>query len=243
MEQRFGMGGGQRRGGGMRWWVLVVFAIYLGYYWVSHRQETSLTGRTQLVDTTLEQEAALGLQSFEQILESSDVLTTGNLPQQIRDIAEKLIAAGPKVEQYIAEKKQIKARVEWDKFDWDVAVIRSEEANAFCLPGGKIAVYTGILPIAQNDDALAAIMGHEIAHALLRHGGERMAQQKLVQIGTDLLGHRDTNTKAEGADTDVKEITKALQLTSICGLGYVAPIPLATVMAYFQDDVKKKPGS
>lgn len=188
MEQRFGIGGGQRRSGGMRWWVLVIFAVYLGYYWISHRQETSLTGRTQLVDTTLEQEAALGLQSFEQILDQSDVVTAGNLPQQIRDIADRLIAAGPKMEQYVAAKKQIEANIEWDKFQWDVAVIRSDEANAFCLPGGKIAVYTGILPIAQNDDALAAIMGHEIAHALLRHGAERMAQQKLVQIGSMAAG-------------------------------------------------------
>jgi predicted Zn-dependent protease len=74
--------------------------------------------------------------------------------------------------------------VQWDAFDWDVNVIESEQANAFCLPGGKIAVYTGIIPIAQNADALAAVMGHEIAHALLRHSAERMAQQKLVQIGS-----------------------------------------------------------
>lgn len=183
MEQRFGMGGGQRRGGGMRWWVLVVFAIYLGYYWISHRQEASFTGRTQLVDTTLEQEAALGLQSFEQILAESEVVTTGELPKQIRAIAERLIAAGPKMEQYLQQTKSITAQTEWNKFDWDVAVIQSDQANAFCLPGGKMAVYTGILPIARNADALSAIMGHEIAHALLRHGAERMAQQKLIQLG------------------------------------------------------------
>jgi NADH:ubiquinone oxidoreductase subunit F (NADH-binding) len=69
----------------------------------------------------------------------------------------------------------------------------------------------------------------------------RLGSQKLVQIGTELLGHRTAGTKADGADTDVKEITKTLQLTSICGLGYVAPIPLATALAYFPDDVKKKP--
>ncbi|MFO0824444.1 MAG: NADH-ubiquinone oxidoreductase-F iron-sulfur binding region domain-containing protein [Gemmataceae bacterium] len=69
----------------------------------------------------------------------------------------------------------------------------------------------------------------------------RLGSQKLVQIGTELLGHRTAGTKADGADADVKEITKTLQLTSICGLGYVAPIPLATALAYFPDDVKKKP--
>ncbi|MGB0133409.1 M48 family metallopeptidase, partial [Dokdonella sp.] len=69
-------------------------------------------------------------------------------------------------------------------YKWEASVIQSDQANAFCLPGGKIAVYTGILPVAKNTDGLAVVMGHEIAHALLRHGGERMAQQKLVQIGS-----------------------------------------------------------
>jgi predicted Zn-dependent protease len=77
----------------------------------------------------------------------------------------------------------VPANTPWDAFDWEVQVIDSPQVNAFCLPGGKIAVYTGIIPVARNQHALAAIMGHEIAHALLRHGAERMAQQKLVQIG------------------------------------------------------------
>jgi metalloendopeptidase OMA1, mitochondrial len=186
MDLRFGSG--QRRGGGMRWWVLVLFAGYLGWYWISHRQDAAFTGRTQMVDTTIEQEVALGLQGFEQILAQSQVVTQGELPRQIDSIARRLIDAGPKVEQYFERTKHVPASTEWDKFQWEVAVIQSDEANAFCLPGGKMAVYTGIVPIAQNDGALAAIMGHEIAHALLRHGAERMAQQKLVQIGSIAAG-------------------------------------------------------
>ena len=67
-------------------------------------------------------------------------------------------------------------------------MIQSDQANAFCLPGGKMAVYTGLIPIAQNQDAMAVVMGHEIAHALLRHGSQRMAQQKLVQMGQMAAG-------------------------------------------------------
>src|SRR5690606_21820104 len=68
-------------------------------------------------------------------------------------------------------------------FDWDVTVIPSEQVNAFCLPGGKMAVYTGLVPVAENADAMAVVMGHEISHALLRHGAQRMTEQRLAQIG------------------------------------------------------------
>jgi predicted Zn-dependent protease len=172
-----------RRGGGIRWWVLLIAAGYFGWYYFSHQQDASFTGRTQLIDTSIEEEAQLGLQAWQQTLAESNVVTSGPLPAQVTTIAKRLIEAGPGVEQYMAQAHGVPATTRWDAFAWEVSVIESEEANAFCLPGGKIAVYTGIIPIAQNEHALAAIMGHEIAHALLRHGAERMAQQKLVQIG------------------------------------------------------------
>ncbi|PZQ11535.1 MAG: hypothetical protein DI564_14725 [Rhodanobacter denitrificans] len=176
--------GGMQRRRGLKFWPILLFLGYLGYYYFSHQQEASYTGRKQLIDTTAEQEAALGLQSYRQILQESRVVTTGDLPQQVRAIAQRLIDAAPKVEQYLAQTANVPASTDWSAFDWDVSVIESDQVNAFCLPGGKIAVYTGIIPVAKNSDGLAAVMGHEIAHALLRHGGERMAQQKLVQIGT-----------------------------------------------------------
>jgi predicted Zn-dependent protease len=178
-----GQPAGGRRRGGVRWWVLIVAAAYFGWYYFSHQQDAAFTGRSQLIDTSIEEEAALGLQAYEQTLAESNVVSTGQLPAQVREIAARLIKAGPGVEQYLAKAKGVPATTQWDKFGWEVSVIDSPQVNAFCLPGGKIAVYTGIIPVAQNEHALAAIMGHEIAHALLRHGAERMAQQKLVQIG------------------------------------------------------------
>lgn len=172
----------------MRWWVLLVFGAYLGYYYFGHRQDAAFTGRKQLIDTTMDQEAALGLQSFQQILSDSQLERDPAVVKPIEDIARRLIAVGPSVEKLLAEKNGKGTATEWDKYEWQVAVIQSDQANAFCLPGGKMAVYTGILPIAKNADALAAVMGHEIAHALLRHGSERMAQQKLMQIGTVAAG-------------------------------------------------------
>jgi predicted Zn-dependent protease len=175
-------GMGQRRGG-VRWWVLLVAAAYFGWYWISHQQPASFTGRTQLIDTSIEEEAQLGLQAWQQTLAESELVRDGPLPAQVQGIARRLVEVGPAVEQQLARTQGVPATTRWDGFEWEVGVIESSEVNAFCLPGGKIAVYTGIIPVARNEHALAAIMGHEIAHALLRHGAERMAQQKLVQIG------------------------------------------------------------
>ncbi len=179
-------GGMPRRG--LKLWPILLFVVYLGYYWLSHQDTTSYTGRKQLIDTSPAQEAALGLQSYQEILSQSQVVTSGQLPQQVKEIARRLIDAAPKVEQYYAQTKNVPASTDWASYQWDVNVLQSDEVNAFCLPGGKIAVYTGIVPVAQNADGLAVVMGHEIAHALLRHGGERMAQQKLVQLGTMAAG-------------------------------------------------------
>ena len=68
-------------------------------------------------------------------------------------------------------------------FAWEFTLVNSAEKNAWCLPGGKVAVYTGILEITQDEDGLAAVMAHEIAHAIAQHGAERMFQQQLTQIG------------------------------------------------------------
>jgi len=179
-------GGMPRRG--LKLWPILLFGVYLAYYWFSHQDTTSYTGRKQLVDTSPQQEAALGLQAYEQILAESQVVTSGPLPQQVKSIAERLTAAAPKVEQYYAQTHNTPADTDWSAYQWQVAVLQSDDVNAFCLPGGKIAVYTGIVPVTQNADGLAVVMGHEIAHALLRHGGERMAQQKLVQLGTMAAG-------------------------------------------------------
>jgi len=72
-------------------------------------------------------------------------------------------------------------------FQWSVAVLDSEQANAFCLPGGKIAVYTGLLTVVQSDAELAAVMGHEVAHALARHSAERLSDQRAATIGLSAL--------------------------------------------------------
>src|SRR5262249_3349254 len=79
-------------------------------------------------------------------------------------------------------------RLKERSYSWEVRVIRSKQINAFCLPGGKMVVFTAILPVCETDAGLATVMGHEISHALGRHGAERMAQQELANIGVMATG-------------------------------------------------------
>ncbi len=162
-----------RRGGRFRLLPVILFAAYGLYYYFSNQQEVAVTGRTQIVDMSREQEASLGLQSYRQILAREQVIRSGEEVTAIRSIGQRIERA---------------AAPDDPGFDWEYNLIQSDQANAFALPGGKVAVYTGILPIAANVDGLAVIMGHEIAHAIARHGAERMAYQKLTQLGTLAAG-------------------------------------------------------
>ena len=189
-------GAPRRRGfglGGMRWIILLGFAIYAGISWMRSAETDPYTGETAHYGASADEEVQLGAQAFQQVL--GDAQTQGALmpadaqvSRQIREIAQRLIARVPEVTADLAQANSQAPPTTHQNFQWDVAVIQSDQANAFCLPGGKMAVYTGLIPVAQNQDAMAVVMGHEIAHALLRHGSQRMAQQKLVQMGQMAAG-------------------------------------------------------
>jgi metalloendopeptidase OMA1, mitochondrial len=185
-QNPFGNQGGARRFGGLRIWVLVLFAIYGGYYWLSNRSTDALTGEKVVIDKSIspQDEKALGLQAYQEIMaQEAPVDPNSQIARQVRDVAQRLIAKVPEVEDALAAEHQLQAPHVEKSFDWDVNVLQSDQVNAFCLPGGKIAVYTGLIPVAQNADAMAIVLGHEISHALLRHGAQRMTEQKLAQIG------------------------------------------------------------
>ena len=217
----FGHGDGQqvrRRGGGLfgniRWLVLLGFLAYGGCYYLSNRTQDPYTGETVLIDSSIgpEQERALGLQAYQEILSQERPLPKSDpTAQQITEIARRLIAKVDVVTAELAAEHGMAAPEHWRQFEWDVNVIPSEQANAFCLPGGKMAVYTGLVPVAQSADAMAVVMGHEIAHALLRHGAQRMSQQKLAQIG-QMAG------AASGMDPQQQQMVMAAM-----GYGYLLP--------------------
>jgi len=200
--------------GNVRWWVLLAFAGYAAYYWFSNRSEDPYTGEKVLIDSSLgvEEEKAMGLQAYQEILSQERPLDpNAQASQQVRQIAQRLIAKVDPVETALAAEHGMQPNHLSRGFEWDVNVIPSDQANAFCLPGGKMAVYTGLFPVAQNADAMAVVMGHEIAHALLRHGAQRMAQQKLTQIG-QMAG------AASGMDMQQQQMVMAAM-----GYGYLLP--------------------
>lgn len=176
----------RRRGGGLRIWILILFAGYAAYYYFSNRTVDPYTGEKVLIDKGLsaEEESALGLQAYREILsQENPVDPNSQVAQQIRGIAARLVEKVDDVERDIAAEKGTQAQNFAANFDWQVNVVQSEQANAFALPGGKMAVYTGLIPVAQNQDGMAVVMGHEIAHALMRHGAQRMARGRLEQLG------------------------------------------------------------
>lgn len=176
----------RRRFGGLRWWVLILFAGYAAWYWFSNRSTDPYTGETVLIDENItpQDEKALGLQAYQEILAQEPPLDDdAEISRQVTEIAQRLIAKVPEVEDALAAEHGMTSPHIEQHFAWDVSVIPSDQVNAFCLPGGKMAVYTGLVPVAQNADAMAVVMGHEISHALLRHGAQRMTEQKLAQIG------------------------------------------------------------
>lgn len=104
--------------------------------------------------------------------------------EMVRRVGQKISAA---VTQFLKQNKQSK-RIEG--FKWEFNVVNESTVNAWCMPGGKVVVYTGLLPVTQTETALAIVMGHEIAHAVARHGNERMSQGLAVQgiqIGADIV--------------------------------------------------------
>ena len=121
---------------------------------------------------------SMSVTSYNQFLGSNPVVSTGDQrAQQIKRVGENIAAAATR----FLRAKGASERVAG--FKWDFNVVESNDVNAWCMPGGKVVFYTGILPICRDEDGIAVVMGHEVAHAIARHGNERMSQGLLVQGG------------------------------------------------------------
>jgi metalloendopeptidase OMA1, mitochondrial len=140
--------------------------------------------REQRLGLSPEEELKVGRQAYREVLQKySGRILSKNAPesQRVRRVAERIIEA---TKNRLLQ-QEINLLQRGYQFEWEVAVVRDRQANAFCLPAGKIVVFTGILPIAANDDQLATVLSHEIAHALAHHASERIALEQ--RQGTGIL--------------------------------------------------------
>jgi len=129
------------------------------------------TDRRQARLIPVSQINTLSYQEYDSFISQAKTVKGGQDVERVRRIGNRLVQA---VEVYY---KANGLEDVLSEFDWEFNVVEDPNINAFCMPGGKVVVYTGILPVCQNDDGLAVVMGHELAHALAHHGNERMSNQ------------------------------------------------------------------
>jgi metalloendopeptidase OMA1, mitochondrial len=154
----------------LRRWLTSVAALAAGAALTSCTT-VSETGRSQLNFISASEETQLGLQSFNELKQTTPVSKDALANARLQQVGQRIAAVA-----------------KLPNAQWEFVLFESPEANAFCLPGGKVGVYTGLLPIAKDDAGLATVIGHEVAHATSHHGSERMSQQTAAQLGGQLLG-------------------------------------------------------
>ena len=140
-----------------------IFILLFGLV-ISGCATTPVSKRSALILIPKAQEISLGIQSYKQILKKEKESEDKQLNQIIRRVGQRIAS--------VSDMPNLK---------WEIKLIESDQKNAFALPGGKIAIYTGILSVAKNEAGLATVMSHEIAHVIARHGAQRMTQQMLLQ--------------------------------------------------------------
>jgi predicted Zn-dependent protease len=167
-----------RRAPKSRRWTALVLGSLLA---IAGCTKAPFTGRSALHLVPESDLQAMSAQQYAQFLNENEVSQDKRLVGEVRGIGERIAVAAQVYYDAQGQSDRLKG------FDWQFNVVESPEVNAFCMPGGKVVVFTGLLPIAGDVDSLAIVMGHEIAHALAGHGNERMSQELLAQAGGTAL--------------------------------------------------------
>ena len=136
-----------------------------------------LTGRSQLNMIPNNEMLAMSYQQYDQFLKENKISTNKAEVDMVKRVGVKIEKA---VDKYLSD-NNLSSRL--NGYNWEFNLVEDDQVNAWCMPGGKVVVYTGILPVTNDEAGLAVVMGHEIAHAIAEHGNERMSQQLLQQVG------------------------------------------------------------
>ena len=156
------------------WLAAIMFFVGCSTVPITGRRQISLVPQSQLIASSMD--------SYNQLLSQSKLSNDPQKTQMVVTVGNKIAKSA---EQFMRENGMEK---ELQNYHWEFNLIEDDKTvNAFCMPGGKIAVYTGILPVTKEETGLAVVMGHEVAHALANHGGERMSQLLLRQMGATSL--------------------------------------------------------
>lgn len=140
-----------------------------------------VTGRNQIILISDDEMHSMSFQSYDEFLSENKVSQDQEKTALIKKVGRNIQAA---VEKYMAE-HNLSNKIEG--FEWEFNLVEDEQVNAWCMPGGKVVFYTGILPVCQDETGIAVVMGHEVAHAIARHGAERMTKQMGTQLGMTVL--------------------------------------------------------
>ena len=153
----------------------------------------AITGRKQLNFVPDYMMNTMALQSYNEFLKANKLSTDASQTRMVKDVGARIQKA---VQKYCAE-NNLSSRIQ--NYQWEFNLVEDPNVNAWCMPGGKVVVYSGLMPVAQNEAGLAVVMGHEIAHAIARHGSERMSQGLLVEMGgmalSEALANKPEQTK------------------------------------------------
>ena len=136
-----------------------------------------ITGRKQLNIIPSGEMLSMSFQQYDQFLSENELSQDAAQTAMVKQVGARIQGA---VERYFRE-QGMSSRL--DGYQWDFNLIESKEVNAWCMPGGKVVFYTGILPVCQDEKGVAVVMGHEVAHAVAEHGGERMSHGLVAQMG------------------------------------------------------------
>ena len=170
-----------------------------------------ITGRKQNLLVTDEQVLSLSNQEYTAFMKTATLSTNAANTAMVKRVGQRLATA---VQNYLVNNGMAS---EVKNFSWEFNLVQNKEANAFCMPGGKIVVYEGLLPYTQNEASLAIVLGHEIAHAVAKHSAEQMSKQIKNQYGTQILGGVLQAAGVSSTTTQLAQIIaqKGLQFRSL----------------------------